>query len=491
MRTFLFIFFASIFSNYALSYISVHGHDLSHSKYFFLIDDVGDKVNQSFKINYHQVSSPLTYKDASEQERDVISNIQSLYLSTSYKFSEKFYITAELGSHIVKSSTFERENGLSDLRLKVVHTIGSAYNLNFGLSAFVDIPTGSEELYLSSGTAAGGFDFFVSSHFNNFHFIASMGALYSPDANYMNINYKKQIRGALGIAYSFNEFFSTSLEAQSSYLIDDVDSEVGPGDIMLGFKYGDSSGPSWEVGVGTGQLESHGTHSYRAVAGVSIPYGSIGSTSNKCYSKPFSISFNARPLVASEMPEENELPYISSADRRVPMLTIGESSGVKDGVPFVKDSQSVFAIDLIHLPKLKNIKTIDSVRLRLPLSKVNEEKHPIETELICEYKEKICMGKRIYSDKWKENINKDFFEHAISNENYFEESSLFNKSQLGFNKELNINLIEALAITEIQLMNLLFSNDKKSKTLYFVAADDVYVGSNVYLDIVLKEEICD
>ena len=192
------------------------------------------------------------------------------------------------------------------------------------------------------------------------------------------------------------------------------------------------------------------------------------------------------------MPKSSELPYLSSVSRRVPLLTIGESSGHKNGAPYVKDSQVVFAVDLYHLPRKASVKDIDSFRLRLPLSKTNDEKNPINTELFCEYKHGLCFGQKIYSKKWKENINDDFFKRASLNSNYFKDNIITKRYQetKGFSKQINIDLVKAWDMPQEELKSVLYENGNRNKTLYFVAADDVFVGSNAYVDLVLKEEVC-
>ena len=55
------VLFLSLMLQAAHAEVAIHGYNMSYSKNFILLDDITEKSDDSVKIHYHQVSSPLTY----------------------------------------------------------------------------------------------------------------------------------------------------------------------------------------------------------------------------------------------------------------------------------------------------------------------------------------------------------------------------------------------------------------------------------------------
>ncbi|MBG59872.1 MAG: hypothetical protein CMJ16_05380 [Peredibacter sp.] len=479
--------------------ISVQGHHLSNNKRFLFLEESADKSKNIFGIRYSHIEKALVEVTDDNNYSPVVDSISTLHLGGLYKIDPTLAISAQIGVSEVKIVGEEEEVGVGDTRIQVVQSIFEKDGYEFSFAPYLELPTGNKDLFLSNDSIGIGTSFLLGKSFDQFRVVSNLGVQFSSGAKYRNINYSKQVNGGIGLAYDLDESSNVSAEFKTSYLVDDSDSFFGPGDLMASYNNWRNKSNSWQVGVGLGKVEDVSDVSWRFAAGVNYFLDTEShkyEVGNECYSRPYSVSFAARPLRPGERPKMEELPYLSSSKRVIPLLHVGESTGISSGTPYVKDSQVVFAVDMFKLPARSSVVKLNSLRLRVPLMKTKRNADPIHTELVCEYKHKLCFGEWVESKSWSGNINKKFKNAAKGDTQYLRENLLKSANEdeknenLYYSKHINIDLKKSWALSLSEFKDIIYSEGETFKTFYFVAADDLFVGSNTHLDIALEERVC-
>jgi hypothetical protein len=226
-----------------------------------------------------------------------------------------------------------------------------------------------------------------------------------------------------------------------------------------------------------------------------------------CAVRPLTVTFPARVLKREETRAITMLPYVSTPNHRIASnrhvirnLPIGIASGRTHNVPYVADSQVLFAIDVVSLPPRKAIRELTQALLKIEVSKIERDQFK-STELLCLIDERICSGYVYEASNWQDNINDAFFrlEGGPSN-TYFAGAYLDRSMEKVDNHnhyaaELVLPLEEILHGSGVQdplhLIYGLQRDDQRLdlRTLKFVVADDTYV-SKAELSLTLVEDQC-
>ncbi|MGK5089236.1 hypothetical protein WDW86_16930, partial [Bdellovibrionota bacterium FG-2] len=218
--------------------------------------------------------------------------------------------------------------------------------------------------------------------------------------------------------------------------------------------------------------------------------------------------FLARAFSTQEMAELPTLPYRSTEkdpDRRfrhlLPVLPLGGRSGItSDAVPFVKDSQVIFAFDLTDLPPKEAVISLEKAELVLALTKTSREPST-STELLCFLDERVCSGEFFEDKFWKKNINPAFLGGKPPANNFFAQQFLENqvgsldKDKL-FSQTLTLRLSDLISGSSFHdVLDFAYagvhSNQPVSKrVLKLEIADDTFVAKDSALKITLIEDTC-
>ncbi|MGK5087997.1 hypothetical protein WDW86_10605 [Bdellovibrionota bacterium FG-2] len=242
-------------------------------------------------------------------------------------------------------------------------------------------------------------------------------------------------------------------------------------------------------------------------AGPAGPEGRQGNDGqDACGIETFSKEFFIRPLRDSEFQNLGPLPYVSTLDHakkkfrhKIRTLNLGEMTGRLSGTPFVRSSQVVFAVDLTNIPPQSTIRKVNSVTLKLGLTRVvrNQKKR---SELLCLLNERLCSGAFNLAKTWQDNVNEDFFKgNEISNpiNAYFSDSFANREIQrIGkykvYSEEVTLDLEK---LTESSPLPLLYGKTPETKaldqrTILMSVADDTFVSNEGALVISMDVDTC-
>jgi hypothetical protein len=230
------------------------------------------------------------------------------------------------------------------------------------------------------------------------------------------------------------------------------------------------------------------------------PFG--GPPQAACGVAPFSAVFFARPLTEDELRQKRSLPYLRDkrAPRPVAELQLGQMSGLAYGaVPYVKDAQTVFAIDVSGLPSYESVQKLEQASLELNVSKVSKDGAP-GSEVLCLLDEKICSGQLVARAK-AGGVNPKFFAgwNEPRNENfskrYLERKVRSPSGESVFAAQVSLPLEKIAENYPIGPMEILYGKNpaaaaQKRRTIYLVVADDTFVSADAKLEVRMTQDTC-
>lgn len=469
-------------------------------------------------LQVNSVDSPLIQKNAAAKSWDVIDRITSADLSIAYRASERLLFAADVGANYVNFANNTSQFGFSDARVLAKYRLFSTKaKTGIALIPELYLPTGSKAAYLSNDSLGRGGLVAIEQQFPKFRLVANVGYRSFPNAVLRNVDYSEQIPLGLGGQLAFGSKFALNLEGIVSLLTQN-NFKAGPGDLYFGAQYNVFRGGLFYLGVGIGNLSDSASPSYRVVAGIKVfplrvgeedavtkpakPTERIVKTILACGVKPFTVRFHARPLKKKEMIELPELPYRSTDAHAMRTLQIGQMTGLSQkGLPYVLDSQVLFAIDIVALPARSALTAVEEVSLRIDVQKVSKRSHN-DSEVLCFLGDQVCSGELFEDVERKQNINPAFFHGKETPNDYFVTQYL--KNEVGsvgdykiYASQLSLELKSLLQNSmRPDPLNILYgdedaANPLKKRTLYFAVSGNTFVGNKTYLDIVFKHNTCE
>ncbi len=218
--------------------------------------------------------------------------------------------------------------------------------------------------------------------------------------------------------------------------------------------------------------------------------------------------FVARPFSPTETSNLPTLPYRSTEkdpDRHfrhaLPILPLAGRTGItSNAIPYVRDSQVLFAFDLTDLPPKEAIISLEKAELVLGLTKISHDSST-STELLCFLDERVCSGE-LFEDKfWKKNINPAFFGGKPPVNNFFAQQFLdhqvgsLDKDKL-YSATLTLKLSDLISgssfhdVLDFTYSGLPSNLPVSKRVLKLEIADDTFVSKDSALRITLIEDTC-
>jgi hypothetical protein len=224
----------------------------------------------------------------------------------------------------------------------------------------------------------------------------------------------------------------------------------------------------------------------------------------KCAVKPFNGVFFARRLTTKELADHPVLPYLSTPEHPLKTVQLGGITGFLPGnLPYVEDSQTVFAVDISNLPRREAVVSVDDISLQMDVRKVSTGQ-AADAEILCFLEEQVCSGELHRTHGWAKNVNPDFF-HGKETPNDFYIRQYIGKKlnwagrrqilggeiQLPFEKLLENTPHGDLTTMLYPVSEAASKASGGKRTLYFVAADNTYIALDARVVVNMKHNSCE
>ncbi|MCC7440215.1 MAG: hypothetical protein IT285_01195 [Bdellovibrionales bacterium] len=472
-----------------------------------------------FNGQYNFVDDPLVKFDENRDQKvgTVVDSIHTLNLTGGVFFRPGLSIGATLPMNLSRPYGSSGRFALGDSRLQAKFRLTAADSrTHFSVAPELSVPTGSEADYLSSGTLGTGLLMSLERDFGRLSVALNLGYRLNPGARYETVDYRQMIPLGIGAHYRLSERWGVNAEAGGAIGFP-IRPFNNPGDFYLGGRYQFNPGVALSSGAAFRSLGTGSDGHFRWIVGFSMSpqpkaYAEKARTdrvvihsaaTEACGIRPYTATFAARPLSASEFERfRGRLPY-RSARHAVPALQIGQKTGIaQKGIPYVKDAQVMFAVDLTNLPPAQAVVKAENVAIKLNVTKVSSDPYT-NTELLCLLEERVCSGDVYEDPKWVDSINPAFFRGDLPRNRSFSRRYLTRVldrvgSQRLYSSEVTLEFNQLLAAYSEKggTMGVLYRGARSDqpvgkKTLYFTVADDTYVGSgDAQVVVNLTEDTC-
>ncbi len=228
----------------------------------------GPKLFLSAQYNF--LDNPLVQYDTDRTQRTavLIDGINTLDLTAAAWVRPDLQLGVTLPLDL-ESTVGQPQFALGDTRVfgKVRLTKDDSF-LAISLIPELSLPTGSQDLLLSSGTVGFGIRAAFEHDFGALIASANVGMRYNPGAQYMDIDYRQQIPLALGVYIPIDRRWGINTEAAGAISLP-VNSYNNPSELYAGARFQASSDVSVTGGVSLGSIMNfQGAGEVRAVLGI-------------------------------------------------------------------------------------------------------------------------------------------------------------------------------------------------------------------------------
>ena len=480
----------------------------------------GKEVNPGamfLNTQYGYINHPLTWSDG-DKGKDIVSGLQTLDLRAGILLRENLNFSLNMSMNSLSFPQEGTKYALGDSVAQMKYRLTDIHNdVQVALIPEVYLPVGSEKYYISTGQLGGALRLAVARSYERFKFATNIGYRALPGAKLQNLDYSKQIIAGLSTEFIATDYLSFNLEG-IGFISTPYNEEDSTGEIYFGALYAMSPLTVLTGGVSRSGINNKDNQSFRGILGfktyfdqgketpnaiVPAPVREISSV-KRCYTEPYSNTYHSRPLTIEETRKLKGLyPYL--ADVRayyqgdtvmMTNLRYGEMTGViGDDFPFVKDSQTAFAIDMTDVPDLKTIKAINHAWLKMRVNKLSQDDY-LGTEILCSLNFKLCSGETLQQEKWGGLRNPRFFdgkERIVNNrfsKLYLDKPIREVKGEFLYSKMLTFPLNDIVEGSQVEVKHF-FQNPKNGKkTLYFVVGDDTFLSNEVSLEVSMGVERC-
>ncbi|HTL11782.1 MAG TPA: hypothetical protein VL588_04805 [Bdellovibrionota bacterium] len=478
--------------------------------------DGGDRF--FFNGQYNFVDDPLVRFNADHTQRlgTVVDGIHTLNLTGGVFFRPGLSFGLTLPLNIEQPGGAEGRFDLGDMRLQGKFRLTSAdSDTHFSIMPELSMPTGSQGDYLSSGTFGTGLLMSLERDFGRMSVALNWGLRYNPGNRLQNVDYRQMMPIGIGAFYRLSDRWGVNAEAGGEIALP-LRQYNNPGDFYLGGRYQFSPGVALSTGAAFRELGTGNDGHFRWILGFSMsPQPKTSdrdhldrviihqAATEACGIRPYTATYAARPLTGAELARFiGRLPY-RNAKHRIPALQIGQKTGLaQKGIPYVKDSQVLFAVDVTNLPPAAAIKRADNVAVKLNVTKVSRDPYT-KTEMLCLLDEHVCSGDVYEDPRWVDSINPNYFHGDMPRNRAFSSRYLsrvldrLGKERL-YSSEITLPFSEMLQSYPEKggSMGILYKGQKadapvQKRTLYFEVTDDTYVGSgDAQVVVNLTEDTC-
>ncbi len=462
-----------------------------------------------FNVQFNTVTSPVIQIDAREEEkRDIIKKISTIDILGHWSAGKRLGTSADISFNSVQLNDGE-VFGLGDLRLQVEYELYNRLSDPLGVSVVGDLyfPTGNIDAYLSNDSLGTGLTLVGEQNLKVLTASLNIGYAYVGDVVFKNLDYSTQFRVGGGMHVPLSKKFSMNLENYNLFL-PNSDFATGASEFYLGGQYALAYNGKFNFGTSLSNFDEDGESDFRVLMGIKfMPWieepqkeplketVTIVKTIRQCGPERFQQTFSARSLLFRELKTHKNLPYISTLKNQIAIKQIGHMTGMQDGIPYIKNTQILFATDLTGLPSFDSVISIDSLFMKMDVRKVSKD-ISTDTEIFCILNHSVCSGELFHKSSWRENINQEFFQGKETPNDYFtkkfteEALKIANKEKV-FAADLTLDLKKIIDSSTLKdLKSLLYPKNKKTEVLYFLVADDTYVSNDTYLDISMTVDSC-
>lgn len=463
---------------------------------------------------YDYMDRPLVEKFSDGTEETIVRSMHSYEWRAAVILAPQALLSLHTSLNSIQIENDVTKNAFSDAILQLKYKLGQDFDessTQYALVPELYVPLGSEQNYVSTGAFGGSIKIAAEKKIRSWRAGVNLGYRQLPSAQWRSLDYRSQTLLALGIEIPLSS--RTFLNAEAAGFISlPFEPRNSPGEYAVGGRWNFAENTSLIATVSKSSLATNRNTSdgLRAMLGLKFfPEKSttmMVSSIPRCRTETLPYTFFSRSLTEEERNNLASLPYNSTVPVishqhpvHIKTLQLGEMTGVTaQGIPYVQDSQIVFAIDFKNLPK--NLVKVEQALLKLSVNKVSTDPY-LSTEILCLVQEKICSGQAIALPHWQPAINKDYFAASGRSAN-----DLFSKQYLNhavgtwrgnqiYSAQITLDLKSFLDGSALQLKDLLYTQQGPSivskSTLQWVVADDTFLQNDARMEVLLTTETCE
>ena len=244
----------------------------ANSSYMYTEDAVVDGTSSYyFSAMYSWTDSPLVVlsSDRSQQLGTVVSGLNTLDLTMGWHPVQRFSLNATLPLNLVQTPDSVNQFAMGDSRLWAKWRLTADHSvLAVSIMPEVFLPTGAQDLFLSSGSAGMGVGLAIEHDFGAFQASANVGYRYNSSNRFEDLNYTQMIPMALGLNIPISGKWAANLEAAGSVVLP-TNQYNNPGEVFGGLKFLMARDAILTAGVAAGSVNSVDSASdIRVIAGI-------------------------------------------------------------------------------------------------------------------------------------------------------------------------------------------------------------------------------
>jgi OOP family OmpA-OmpF porin len=223
-----------------------------------------------FSAQYNWVNDPLIQYNSDRTVRDttLVDSIQTLDLTAGWFLDRRFSLNYSAPLNIVHMSSQANQFGLGDSRAFAKWRLTDD-NAIVAVSIIPELwlPTGDATLFLSDGSMGYGGSLAFEHDFGPVRAAANIGYRYSPNAQFMDIDYSQRLPMALGLYAPLGPRWGINAEA-SGALVLPRNLFNNPGEGYLGARYQINRDCAILGGLGLGTVNTQAGNDIRVSAGI-------------------------------------------------------------------------------------------------------------------------------------------------------------------------------------------------------------------------------
>lgn len=495
----------------ALASFNFQTYQNRNSPDFTFLDSTrsGDEITlnpMSHSAIYQYFYNPIGFDRQEDGHGTLVPSLQSLNLTSEYNFSKTWSIGLEMPVHQLNFDQRGYQFAFGDLRFfsKITLFEKDREDWKIALVPSLYLPTGNPDLLLSNSDGGAGTNLVLEKKDGPIVKVLNFGFDYFPKASFRNINYELQTSLGAGFKYEMSKEWSIETEWMGRQT-----SNIRTGDLYLGGQYiiSPHQASFFGASLASTQLDSSNLE-YRLMIGFrwTSPLAKILTrkienrietikkyeTIHDCGPRIYAKHFIGRPLTEEEKHrfiEGELLPYKSTPANHLHTLRLGGKTGfTKDGFPYVKDAQVLFAVDLKDLPSRESVISVKAFDLNLTATKF-WSRDDTRTDMLCLINQKICSGDVSRKGRMADHLNTAFSEGKEPPNDFFLQQILAAERR-GQISVLRLGLPIDRLMENSTLSNSLQVIYQDSKTLYFAVAHDIFVAQDVELNLEFSVQEC-
>jgi outer membrane protein OmpA-like peptidoglycan-associated protein len=303
-------------------------------RYSILEDSLKEKFPGTyvFGASYGYVNSPFYYSDTYLHERraEIIDSNNVFTAGFTYYLNRN--ASLEIHSSIVHNNVFnESHTTLGDTQILSRINIMRTSTASLSVNPQVIIPTGATENFTTTDSMAAGLNLVAEKSYSRFHLLASVGAHFSKNNVYQDVDHRQLLLAQLGVSYDVNDKININLESYRNIpLVDDVLQDEGK--YFLTAKHKTHKNFSTYYGAGVAALDEVQRNTYSFLIGIKIHEAGATPAAAQRQEVSTSLAANQKAAISSDRRiyfphDQYKLPEEEMGKMKTILQSLKESEG--------------------------------------------------------------------------------------------------------------------------------------------------------------------